>query len=189
LAPYLKLKKSLYRLKQGPKNWYKTLRAWFEEIDYTPSISDACLFIHIKKNSFIFFHFGNLIVVGQTDAFEELFLKRFPNSTAHNPETLLGMNLKIANNSIELSQPALISKGLELLDLTDSHPVKTPLLPAVQLHSASDNDHQAFLDLNINYRFYTGVLNYLACCTRLDLAAAVSILSRFNQRPGLLHWK
>ncbi|KNZ43706.1 hypothetical protein VP01_9952g1, partial [Puccinia sorghi] len=36
---------------------------------------------------------------------------------------------------------------------------------------------------------YTGMLNYLACRTRPDLAAAVSILSRFNQRPGLNHWK
>jgi hypothetical protein len=33
------------------------------------------------------------------------------------------------------------------------------------------------------------MLNYLACRTRPDLAAAVSILSRFNQWPGLTHWK
>lgn len=33
------------------------------------------------------------------------------------------------------------------------------------------------------------MLNYLACRTRPDLASAVSILSRFNQKPGLSHWK
>ncbi|KNZ63436.1 hypothetical protein VP01_1144g6 [Puccinia sorghi] len=33
------------------------------------------------------------------------------------------------------------------------------------------------------------MLNYLACCTHPDLAVAVSILSRFNQRPGFSHWK
>lgn len=67
--------------------------------------------------------------------------------------------------------------------------MKTPLTPAVQLHTATDEDHAAFQNLNINYRSFTGVLNYLACRTRPDLAAAVSILSQFNQKPGLSHWQ
>ncbi|KAI7939342.1 hypothetical protein MJO29_014078 [Puccinia striiformis f. sp. tritici] len=188
-APYLKLVKSLYGLKQAPKNWYETLTSWFEEIDYNSSVSDACLFIHKSKKSFIYFHVDDLIVVGQTEIFENLFLRRFPNSTAHSPDTLLGMNLKISSDSVELSQPALIEKGLELLDLQGCRPVKTPMTPAVQLHSASNEDHEAFLKLGINYRSFTGMLNYLACRTRPDLASSVSILSRFNQRPGLSHWK
>ncbi|KNZ55344.1 hypothetical protein VP01_2704g6 [Puccinia sorghi] len=113
----------------------------------------------------------------------------FPNSTAHSPDTLLGMNLNINSDSIELSQPGLIKKGLEMLDLTDCRPVKTPLTPAIQLHSATEEDHQAFLRLHINYRSYTGMLNYLACRTRPDLASTVSILSKFNQKPGMSHWR
>jgi hypothetical protein len=128
-------------------------------------------------------------VVGRTAEFEELFLKRFANSTAHDPDTLLGMSLTLSDSAVELAQPALISKGLELLNLSDCRPVKTPLTPAVQLRKATDQDHEDFLRLNINYRSYTGMLNYLSCRTRPDLAAAVSILSRFNQRPGLSHWK
>ncbi|KNZ56886.1 hypothetical protein VP01_2294g3 [Puccinia sorghi] len=173
-APYLKLIKSLYGLKQAPKNWYQTLTGWFEEIGYRPSVSDACLFIHKEKTSFIFFHVDDLIVVGEPDVFEELFLNRFPNSTAHSPDTLLGMNLTIKDYSIELSQTGLINKGLEMLDLTECRPVKTPLTPAVQLHTATDEDHAAFQNLNINYRSFT---------------AAVSILSQFNQKPGLSHWR
>jgi hypothetical protein len=99
------------------------------------------------------------------------------------------MNLNISDDAIKLHQPSLIEKGLELLDLSDSRSVKTPLTPAFQLHSASDKDHQAFLKLKINYQLFTGMQNYLACQTRPDLAAAVSILSRFNQKPGLTHWK
>ncbi|KNZ45693.1 hypothetical protein VP01_78g3 [Puccinia sorghi] len=83
----------------------------------------------------------------------------------------------------------LCLKGLEMLGLENCRPVKTPLTPAIQLHTATDADHQAFLKLNLNYRSYTGMLNYLSCRTRPDLAAAVSILSKFNQRPGLSHWK
>ncbi|KNZ60241.1 hypothetical protein VP01_158g10 [Puccinia sorghi] len=99
------------------------------------------------------------------------------------------MNLSLKECSIELSQPGLIKKGLEMLQLTDCRPVQTPLTPAIQLHTATDEDHAAFLQLNINYRSFTGMLNYLACRTRPDLAAAVSILSQFNQKPGLSHWR
>lgn len=74
-APFLKLVKSLYGLKQSPKNWYETLTKWFTEVDYMPSVSDACLFIHKDKDSFIFFHVDDLIVVGQTERFKNLFLQ------------------------------------------------------------------------------------------------------------------
>ncbi|KNZ50311.1 hypothetical protein VP01_4496g2 [Puccinia sorghi] len=114
---------------------------WFEEIDYDPSVSDASLFIHKDKNSFIFFH------------------------------------------------PVLIKKGLKLLNLEHCKPVKTPLTPAVHLYSASDEEHMNFLKLNINYCTFTGILNYLACRSRPELASAVSIISQFNQRPGISHWK
>ncbi|KNZ51160.1 hypothetical protein VP01_4063g1 [Puccinia sorghi] len=99
------------------------------------------------------------------------------------------MNLDIKSDSIGLCQPGLIKKGLELLDLEDSRSVNTPLITGAQLHTATEEDHQEFLKLKINYRLYTGILNYLACRTRPDLAAAVSVFSRFNQRPGLSHWK
>ncbi|KNZ63156.1 hypothetical protein VP01_11804g1, partial [Puccinia sorghi] len=51
----------------------------------------------------------------------------------------------------------------------------------IQLHSATEDDHKAFLKLGLNYQSFTGILNYLACRTRADLASSVSILSRFNQ--------
>ncbi|KNZ52226.1 hypothetical protein VP01_3643g2, partial [Puccinia sorghi] len=65
-APYLKLVKSLCELKQAPKN--------------CPSISDPCLFVHKEKNSFIFFHVDDLIVVAvqlhtATNEDHEEFLK------------------------------------------------------------------------------------------------------------------
>lgn len=150
-VPFLKLVESLYGLKQALKNWFETLTAWFEEIYYCPSVLDACLFIHKDKNLFIFFHVDDLIVVGQIDKFEKLFLARFPNSSAHSPDTLLGMNLNITPESIYLSQPGLIKKGLEMLGMSTCKSVKTLLTPAVQLFTATEQDHQEFLKLNINY--------------------------------------
>ena len=42
---------------------------------------------------------------------------------------------------------------------------------------------------NIPYTSAIGSLMYLATCTRLDLAVAVSELSKFSQNPGVAHWE
>jgi hypothetical protein len=116
-------------------------------------------------------------------------MNRFPNSTAHDPDSLLGMEVTQEPESIKLSQPKLIQKGLEMLDLLESRPVKTPLSVGVQLKAATEDEKKEFDKLNINYRSYTGILNFLACRTRPDLAPAVSILSAYNHAPGITHWK
>ncbi|KNZ43775.1 hypothetical protein VP01_9876g1, partial [Puccinia sorghi] len=84
--------------------------------------------------------------------------------------------------------PKLIKKGLELLNMEDCKPVKTPLSPGISLNAATKEDKEAFKRLNINYRSHRGLLNFLACRTRPELAPAVSILSSFNSDPGIKKW-
>ncbi|KNZ46826.1 uncharacterized protein VP01_6916g1, partial [Puccinia sorghi] len=173
-APYLRLKKLLYGLKQAPANWFETLTSWFEDINFHQSTSNPCLFIHKDKHTHIFFHVDDQLVVGNVDAFEELFLNRFPNSTAHSPNTLLGMDVSVGTNHIFLSQVKLIDKGLEMLGMTDCKPVKTPL-------------SQEFAKLAINYRTYTGILNYLSRHNTLERTK-----THFNiilTQPGPMIWK
>ncbi|KNZ55917.1 hypothetical protein VP01_2543g2 [Puccinia sorghi] len=98
------------------------------------------------------------------------------------------MDLEQTSDSISLSQPKLIKKGLELLKLEDCKPVKTPLSPGISLTTATKEEKEAFKRLNINYQSHTGLLNFLACRTRPDLAPAVSILSSFNSNPGIKQW-
>ncbi|KNZ49524.1 hypothetical protein VP01_4961g2 [Puccinia sorghi] len=120
--------------------------------------------------------------------FSYLFLLHFPNSSAHNPDTLLGMDLEQTSDSVSLSQPKLIKEGLELLNMEDCKPVKMPLSPGISLPAATNEDKEVFKKLNINYRSHTGLLNFLACRTRPDLAPAVSILSSFNSDLCIKKW-
>ena len=64
----------------------------------------------------------------------------------------------------------------------------TPMSTGVQLNTPTEKEQLDFAKLKINYRAHTGLLNYLACRTRPDLAAAVSILSSFNNQPGTQQW-
>ncbi|KNZ50942.1 hypothetical protein VP01_4165g4 [Puccinia sorghi] len=127
-------------------------------INFQQSISDPCLFIHMDKYTHIFFHVDDLLV--------------FPNSLAHDPDTLLGMDL--------------INKGLDMLGMTDCKPVKTPLFVRVQLKNATPEEKEEFSRLKVNYQTYTGILNYLSCRTRPDLAPA-EILHCWKYLQGSKH--
>ncbi|KNZ61852.1 hypothetical protein VP01_134g12 [Puccinia sorghi] len=99
------------------------------------------------------------------------------------------MDLKYDSDSVTLSQRKLIDKGLELAGIKECRPVNTPLSVGIQLGEASEHEKEEFKKLKINFRTHTGILNYLACRTRPDLAPAVSILSSFNHAPGINHWR
>ncbi|KNZ59599.1 hypothetical protein VP01_1697g1 [Puccinia sorghi] len=188
-APFFKLKNSLYGLKQAPANWFNTLTTWLKSINFAQSSSDPCLFSHKDGDSFVFFHVDDLIVAGKVDVFEDLFLLRFPNSSAQDPDTLLGMELHQNLDSITLLQTKLIRKGLLLLGMQECKPVLTPLSPGIKLLAPTKEEKKEFSKLNINYRSHTGLLNFLSCRTRPDLAPAVSMLSGFNNNPGIKQWQ
>ena len=52
-----------------------------------------------------------------------------------------------------------------------------------------DNDVDRKLMVDVPYRSAIGSLMYLSTCTRPDISAAVSELSKFSQSPGVAHWE
>ncbi|KNZ45687.1 hypothetical protein VP01_7908g1, partial [Puccinia sorghi] len=84
-------------------------------------------------------------------------------------------------DSVTLSQPKLIKKGIELLGMEDCKPLLTPLAPGIKLLAPTEEEKKEFEKLNINYRSHTGLLNILSCRTRPELAPVVSMLSIFNR--------
>lgn len=114
-TPYLKLKKSLYGLKQSPKNWYETLTGWLHSIRFMESSCDLCLYICNDSVAMIFFHIDDLILVVPGNNFEKEFKTCFSNSLCHKPNTILGMKFERDGNMIKLSLPNHIEHGEETL--------------------------------------------------------------------------
>lgn len=187
--PYLKLKKSLYGLKQSPKNRYKTLKSWIKLQGYHESTSDPCLYLNTKISKILYFHIDNLIHLGNSNLFETNFLHRFKNSLCHPPNTILGMLMEIKNNRILLSQPNHIARGLEELSLTSCKDTHIPLTQNLNLKPASNVDHAKFFQLNIHYRLAIGLLNHLAHYSQPNIPFSVSSLAWFNAKPGMTHWR
>jgi hypothetical protein len=92
----------------------------------------------------------------------------------------LGINIQKHGASVTLDQKKYIKEILQEFDLTDQHPVVTPM------HS----DPPAFGECttpcdNQLYRRMVGCLVYLVTCTRPDLAYPVSCASKHLQAPTM----
>lgn len=72
--------------------------------------------------------------------------------------------------------------------MQDCKPVLTPLSPQFKL-SASQSSEIEFQLNEFPYAQAVGSLMYAMVCTRLDIAYAVSVVSRFFSCPSKTHWK
>lgn len=133
----LNLKKSLYGLRQASKNWYNMLSTWIIKQGYSPSDANPCLYIGLDQASRLFIHVNDILVVGDVHRFKDQFLSKFPNSSAHKPNTLLGMKLERSRDCMRLSLPKHIQRGLKELGLENCRPSNSPCTPGLQLLPAS----------------------------------------------------
>lgn len=186
--PYFKLNKALYSLKQAPKSWYDTLKSWLLKENFTSSSADPCLYINAATNVHVFVYVDDLLIVGNSVEFRNLLKAQFKISQDGPLSKILGNQLVNTKDGLGLLQSNHIDTALSELGLINCKPISTPLTPNIKLLSATDDKHQDFLKLNINYQLSTGYLNFIASQTRPNLAYAISNLSQFNNKPGMPHW-
>lgn len=92
----LKLKKSLYGLKQSPRCWYTQLKEFFTSIKFIPSLADPCFFISTDPGwkCGVYVHVDDLCIMGQdTDRFKNLINQRFEMEDLGDCTYFLGMRL------------------------------------------------------------------------------------------------
>ena len=101
---------------------------------------------------------------------------------------LLGIEIRWqSDGNVLLVQERYARDVLDRFSMVGCKSVSTPLEPGSRLsvlqRPATDGERAEIL--NIPYRSAIGSLMYLSTCTRPDISAAVSELSKFSQNPGL----
>ena len=105
---------------------------------------------------------------------------------------MLGIEIRRqVNGDVFLVQERYARDVVKRFNMKGCKPVSTQLELRSQLDSSQPpvSDEEKSEMVNIPYRSVIGSLRYLATCARLDLAAAVSELSKFNQNLGIVHWE
>lgn len=96
----------------------------------------------------------------------------------------LGIEVEQNGNGIFISQAKYVTEVLERFNMQESKAAITPTVMGLKL-SKEDNNKEVDPSL---YKSIVGSLMYLTT-TRPDIMHAVSLISRFMERPKEVHWQ
>ncbi|GKC22394.1 zinc finger, CCHC-type containing protein [Tanacetum coccineum] len=153
-----KLIKTLYGMKQEPKQWHQK----FDEV----VLSNGYLLNQADK-----FH---------VDLTKEFLSSRFSLKDMGEADVILGIRIKHESNGIAISQFHYIEKVLKKFNYFNCTPVSTPMDTSEKL---MPNNGQVVSQLEYSRVF--GCLMYAMTCTRPDIAFVVGKLSRHTSNPVL----
>jgi hypothetical protein len=193
-----KLNRSLYGLKQSPRNWNAMLHSYLISQKFQRLESDHGCYIRGKGadmtiitvyiDDMLFFSL-NLSLM--TDIKRHLGT-RFDMVDFGEAKSILG--IKIDRNrvqgTIHLTQTDKIENLISEYNQSAAMGRNTPLEPGTRFSKGMcPQTDSEITDMKMfPYRAVIGSLMHIMVCTRPDIAAAVGILSRFMENPGKQHW-
>ncbi|GJU97609.1 zinc finger, CCHC-type containing protein [Tanacetum coccineum] len=162
------LKKSLYGLKQSPRQWYKRFDVYMVSNEFSRSIYDSCVYFkEFAPGMYIYLllYVDDMLIAckckSEIEYTKGLMRKEFDMKK-------MGAARKILCMKISVSVPL----GAHF---------------KVSLNDCPSSDWDVERMSKVPYANVVGSLMYLMVCTRPDIAYAVSIVSRYLANPGLVY--
>lgn len=166
------LLRSLYGLKQSPRNWWKLISAFLtKELGFTSSVSDPCLFWRQSRTGGMIWLFlfvddvqGTFYARDRPEWMEvkAALRERFNITDMGESKFMLGMRITRdrAARTIKLDQELYVSKALEKFGLDQATPKRTPCSGVQPDLSEKEEQSQQPCDLKI-YQEKVGTLLYV----------------------------
>uniref|UniRef100_A0A2N9FSS1 Retrovirus-related Pol polyprotein from transposon TNT 1-94 n=1 Tax=Fagus sylvatica TaxID=28930 RepID=A0A2N9FSS1_FAGSY len=194
-----KLRKSLYGLKQAPRQWYKKFDSFMYSTGFTRCQADHCCYVKSFDNSYIILllYVDDMLIAGSSieeiNNLKKQLSKQFAMKDLGPAKQILGMRIirDRANGTLKLSQTEYVKKILSRFSMDEAKSVSTPLGSHFRLtkdQSPKTEQEQAYMS-KVPYASAIGSLMYAMVCTRLDIAHAVGVVSRYMSNPGKQHWE
>ncbi|KAE8678885.1 Serine/threonine-protein kinase Nek5 [Hibiscus syriacus] len=194
-----RFKKSLYGLKQSPRQWYKWFDSYMIKIRYNRCEYDCCVYVKsLDDGSFIFLllYVDDMLIAAKNMddviGLKTLLSQEFDMKDLGAAKKILGMEICRDRDSrkLRLSQRGYVEKILERFAMSSAKPVSTPLANHFKLSSEQcpKTDKEAENMAKVPYSNAVGCLMYAMVCTRPDLAHAVSQVCKYMSKPGKQHW-
>lgn len=186
----LKLKKSLYGLKQSSKCWNNEINGFLLELGFTRSDNDFCLY-SLKSESgklYLLLYVDDIILCGpDLMLIKEIKLKlmaKFKMKDKGNLRHFLGLEIYYdrKNGILRLSQSRYIQSILCRFRFEMCKPSAIPIDPKLRLEPCE-------YDLTGKpYRELLGCLMYLMLGTRPDICFVLNYFSRLQDRASDMAW-
>ncbi|KAF5775409.1 putative RNA-directed DNA polymerase [Helianthus annuus] len=194
------LKRSLYGLKQSPRQWYKRFDEFMTSSGFARSSYDSCVYYreYCPGNYvYLLLYVDDMLIAckhkEQIKEVKELLKSEFEMKELGDAKKILGMEICRDRQlkKLKLTQSAYVKKILENYRMEGCKAVKTPLGAHFKLSlqdSPKTEQEERYMN-SVPYANVVGSMMYLMVCTRPDLAYAVSVVSRYLSCPGKVHWE
>lgn len=182
----VRLRKSLYELRQAPQLWYQLLAKALQTVGFTRLPSTECLFALRTKQGYVLLlaYVDDLLLVGREKLVVQVKKRLsglFKVTDLGRCTFFLGIKMQETAKGIFLSQPAYISKIIRDANMTTEKATRAPLSMGHPLYEelkelgAEESSAMALIPFRENY----GEVLYLCTHTRPNIAIAVSMLCKF----------
>ena len=190
----LKVKKNLYGGKNAGKIWYEHLKGALENIGFTQSEADGCVFYR-KGVVFMFYVDDGLFFAINQDDIDKAIKDLRNSKKVKRKLTLedqgdvndyLGINFEqMQDGQLKLTQPQIIDDVLKELGIDDKWTAKQVAASPTKILCRNINEKS--VEPKFDYRKVIGKLNFLEKSTRPDIAYAVHQCARFCADPKQSH--
>ena len=184
-----KLKKSLYGLRQAPKQWHEKFDKTLTSAGFLVNDADKCVYYKFGggEGVILCFYVDDILIFGTninviSDS-KSYLSHTFNMKDLGEADVILNIKVTKGEDGITLSQSHYVEKILSRFGFSESKSSPTPYDPSLKLRK--NRGHA--ID-QIRYTQMVGSLMYLASAIRADISYAVCKLSRFNSNPGNDHW-
>ena len=186
-----KLNKSLYGLKQSPRQWNCKFDASLKEMGFKQSIKDPCLYVKNNPSTYVTVYVDDVVIAGEnTESVEKVkdqLKKAFKMKDMGRLHHVLGIKVvHEKNGGINLSQESYIRSLLKRFDLQNMKIYSTPSDTSVILKKHCDDENTKLVDLKL-YQSMVGSLMYCSLGSRPDIQYAVSVAARYCSKPNQHH--
>ncbi|KAM2436809.1 hypothetical protein ACFX1W_013989 [Malus domestica] len=192
---FCKLKKSLYGLKQSPRQWYLRFDKFMRGQNYSRSQYDHCVYFKkLQDGSFIYLliYVDDMLIasknVEKIEKLKKQMKNEFEMKDLGEAKKILSMEITRDREKglVSLNKRQYLEKLIRKFGVHDStKQVSTPLAPHFKLSSLQcpKTDKEQLQMKNIPYANLVGSLMYVMVCSRPDIAHAVGMVSLYMHNP------
>ncbi|CAM8947754.1 unnamed protein product [Rhodiola kirilowii] len=193
------LNKSLYGLKQSPRQWYKRFDEFMLSCDFKRSSYDWCIYYKYWDNGsaiYLLLYVDDMLIASDimqliSDIKEQLNAQ-FEMKDLGDAKKILGMEIvrDRGKGTLFLNQTNYLCKLVKKFDMSNAKSVLIPLAQHFKITNEQCPKNESELEhmSSVPYANAVGCLMYSMVCTRPDIAHSVSMVSRFMSKPGKTHW-
>jgi hypothetical protein len=191
------LQKTLYGLKQSPREWNEVIHKFLIECGFIQSLADPCIYVNsqekFKGRIFVGVYVDDIKTIGNiehTDPFRAHLWKEFGITDGGPLEWYLGVSFhQLDDGSMILNQSTYLKQKLQEFREYIGKERRSNPIPSDFQRLLKDAEKEELSTDNFPYRKIIGSLMYAMLCTRPDLAVAVSVLCQHLDKPRATHIK